>query len=683
MVPSNMHHVRRRLDLVAWVGTLACATTLSVSACQSHGSDDGQASAGQAPDHDGGSARSPDDRIPTLDAPAVGLAPGYVEGALLYASWRAGVMQELLRGLPVSPSDAKDIAELGAVLGVDPRLDGMLSHLGIDPSARISMSMRPVTNWAAEVRGAIESQSAALSQLTGSGGHRELVEEQPPTNFILPDPLPPDWTPPQQPEPPAPLSSAARELDRKARSLGVHVRLHVPSVAPHKLDTLVASVAHEFERTRWATTCAALGPTRACGGESDTLVVVRDVAGGVQLDVLLTFLGDFEAPDDEFRRALMQEALALPAASSLPAVASLRGDAVLLVDAPALITALRAAALARQLASLRDQGPGSSSRLREREAAIRSLHETERLFQGITLEISRSGDNVLARGRWLPTELGRQRMAEVFELSKIDADVPSIAALCDGALICGRSRGLPDRRRFAQLATGIYSQPKQLADLLDDHEEEAAIVLLLESWPNAIGTTALLPGTLVDPPESFIVQNVIDISSRVLGLGFSVRSMRLTSRSLTGDWVAYARMSGGDLTAVRGFLQMAEARLAPASIPDVDGRVEFTPLPDDDLPGNYYAIYDPHAVTGDWGWAVLADGDDRVRWLAGREHDDGWAPLVYLEVGDLWRLVSSFDEGARELGFAQSWLSGRWVRGQVSLTHDGAPELRMAMGKLE
>lgn len=682
-----MHPVRRRLDLVAWVGALACAATLSGSACQSHGSDEGRGAEGQASDHDGGSARAQDDRIPTLDAPAVGLAPGYVEGALLYASWRAGVMQELLRSVPISPSDARDVAQLGAALGVDPRLDGMLAHLGIDPNARISMSIRPVNNWAAEVRGALDSQSLALSELTGSGADRVIRDEQPATSpsIVPPDPVPPDWTPPEQPPPPPsppPLSSAARELERKARSLGVHVRLHVPSVAPHKLDTLIANLARERERERWATTCAALGPTRACGGEGDNVVVVRDVAGGVQLDMLLTFLSDHEAPDDEFRRALIQEALRLPAASSLPAVASLRGDAVLLIDGPAAVAALRASAVARQIAHLRE-GFDSSVRQREREAAIRSLHETERMFQGVTLEVSTSGDTLLALGRWLPTEFGRQHMAEVFELTKIDADVPSIAALCDGALICGRSRGVPDRRRFTQLATGVYSQPTQLAELLDDHEEDATAVLLLESWPNAIGTTALLPGTLVDPPESFIVQNVIDVGSRVLGLGFSVRSLRMTHRSLTGDWVAYARMSAGDLTAIRGFLQMAEARMAPISIPEVDGRVEFTPLPDDELPGNYYAVYDPHAVTGDWGWAVLADGDDRVRWLAGREHDDGSVPLVYLEIGDLWRLISAFDDGARELGFAQSWLSGRWIRGQVALTHDGAPELRVAMGKLD
>lgn len=682
-----MHNVPRKPGLVAWVGAFACLATLSMPACQSHGTDEGQAAEGQGSGSDGGSAPAPDDRIPVANAPAVGLAPGYVEGAMVYANWRAGVMQELLRSLPVAPDEAKNIAEFGAVLGVDPRLDGMLGYLGIDPNARISMSVRPVTNWAAEVRSAVDTQGPVLNELMANGLPRLSPDERQQDNPVIvpPDPLPPDWTPPPLPPeqllPPS-LSPAARELDRKARSLGVHVRLHVPSVAPHKLDTFIASVAHEFTRERWATTCASLGPTRACGGESDSIVVVRDVAGGVQLDMLLTFLRGDDAPDDEFRRALIQEALSLPAATSLPAVAALRGDAVLLVDAPAFVSSLRASAVARQVVNLRE-GFDSSQRDRERDAAIRSLHETERMFQGVTLEVSMSGNDVLALGRWLPTEFGRQHMAEVFELTKIDADVPSIAALCDGALLCGRSRGVPDRSRFASLATGVYSQPKQLADLLDAHDEDGMAVLLLESWPNALGTTAMLPGTLVEPPESFIVQNVIDIGSRVLGLGFSVRSLRATNRSVTGDWVAYARMSAGDLTAMRGFLQMADAPLAPATIPEVEGRVEFTQLPDDDLPGSYYAVYDPHAVTGDWGWAVLADGDDRVRWLVGREHDDGSAPLVYLEIGDLWRLVTAFDDGARELGFAQSWLSGRWVRGQVSLTNDGAPELRMAMGKLD
>jgi hypothetical protein len=274
-------------------------------------------------------------------------------------------------------------------------------------------------------------------------------------------------------------------------------------------------------------------------------------------------------------------------------------------------------------------------------------------------------------------------MAEVFELSEIDADVPTIASLCDGALVCGRSRGVPDRARFSSLATGIYADPEQLERALDRHEEEATIVLMLETWPNALGTLAQLPGNTIKPPESFIIQNVIDVTSRVLGGGFSIRSLSETRHALVGDWVGYTRMTAADLSALRGFLQMLDSRLSPVSIPEIPGRVEFTPIPDSDVSGNFYAIYDPSAATGDWGWAVLADSDDRVRWLAGLPHDDGAVPLVYLEAVDLWRLVASFEDGREELGFAQSWLSRRWVRGQVALDESGAPEVRIAMGKLD
>jgi hypothetical protein len=672
-----MRQVLPSIGLVA----LALVTT---PACQSHGTDDGKAAEGQEPIDDGSSPPAQDDRIPAMNAPAVGLAPGYVDGALIYASWRAGVMQELLRTIPVPPDEARDLAVFGAVLGVDPRLDGMLAHLGIDPNARVSMSVRPVLKWAADVRTAMESQSAAMVELSGSSGRPPIGGI--PTEVVPPDPIPPDWTPPPPPplEVPKQLSPAASELDRKARSLGIHVRLHVPSVDPRKLDTLIGNVARALGRDRWATTCAAIGPARACGGESDRVVVVRDVAGGVQIDMLWTFLGDHEAPDDEFRRALLQEALAIPAATSLPAVERLRGDAVMLVDGPTTVEVLRASAVAREIANFRELGANSefwSDRQRRRDPAIRELHDTQRMFAGITVEVSLNGDDALAVGRWLPTEFGRAHMAEVFALTKIDADVPSIASLCDGALICGRSRGVPERRRFAALATGVYAEPTRLAEMIDEHEEDATAILLLETWPNAIGTTARLPGNTVTGPESLIVQNVMDIGSRVLGLGFSVRSLQMTRRSLTGDWVAYARTSAADLTAVRGFLQMAEMSMAPANIPGVPGRVDFVRLPDDDLPGNYYTIFDPPVSTGAWGWAVLADGDDRVRWLSERAHDDGSVPLAYVEFGDLWRLISSFQDELGEFTFAQSWLSGRWVRGQVSLSNEGAPEVRIAMGK--
>lgn len=661
----------------------------SLSGCQSHGSkDDGaKAEGGEGDPTDGGSAPAKDDRIPALSGAAVGLQPGYVEGALFYASWRAGAMQTLLQSLPMSPREAKDFAELGMVLGADPRVDDVLAHLGIDPNARISMSVRPVVTWAAELQAAIDSNSPALQELKGRGdgeyyGSAESVAKE----VAIVAEVDGQIEPVPEPEPvPAPLSAAARELDRKSKSVGFHMRVHLPVATPGKADHLIGLMAKEFRGAKWATTCAALGQVRVCGGQSDGVVVLRDVAGGLQLDLLLTFVGDYANPDDEFRRAAIQQALAAPAVSAAPTLAALRGDGVLLVDGPGVVTSMRAAAVSGLFRSLRSEYDDGdwSERERERGDVIQRLHATERMFEGVSLELQLDGDNALALGKWLPTAFGRKHMAEVFKLSKIDADVPSVAALCDGALVCGRSRGVPDRSRFSALATGIYANPEPLGRDMDRHEEQATAVLFLETWPNAIGTLAKLPGTTIEPPESFIVQNVIDVTSRILAGGFSIRSLNETRHVVTGDWVGYTRMTAADLATLRGFLQMVDSRLSPASIPEVPGRVEFTPIPDGEVPGNFYAIYDPAAATGEWGWAVLADSDDRVRWLAGLSHDDGAAPLVYLEAVDLWRLVASFKEGREEFGFAQSWLSRRWVRGQVGLGEGGAPEVRMAMGKLD
>lgn len=624
-----------------------CASLLALSSCQKHGEPEattsgsgGEQGQEQGSD-DGPSAPAKDDRIPELTAAPAGLAPGYLDDAMIYASLRAGALQELMQSMPISPREAKDMAELGAYFGVDLRIDDVLAQFGVAHDARVSLSVRPVLDHEADVTAA-------------------AMAEQPPSPEQL----------------------------RKARAVGVHVRVHVPVAAAGKLDGAIASLAAELARDgRWANTCAALGPTRACGGQGDVIMVVRDQAGGRQLDALLTFVSNREQPDDELRRAEIQHALSVPAASSLPEVASLRGDATLLIDGPGLITTMRAAMLAdlaARRAKLADEAIDEIyglDHLRARAQALQQLHETERMFAGITVEAQLSKDRMLAVGRWRPTDYGRAHMHEVFELRNIDADVPSIAALCDGALVCGRSRGVSDRARFAALATGLYAAPKQLAELLDDHEDEALTVLLLETWPNAIGALSTLPGQHFQGPEAMMVQHVIDIGSRILGFGFSVRSLTEARGSVTGDWVAYARTNASDLAAVRGYLQIGELSLAPIDVPEIPGRVEFTPLPD--VPGNLYVINDPKASTGEWGWAVLADADDRVRWLASLARDDGAVPLAYFEIGDLWRVAASFEDGREELGFSQSWLSRRWVRAQLSLDAGGAPQLRMAMGKLQ
>lgn len=640
----------------------------ALSGCQCHGNKDAakkQADELEGRSPKGSSAPAVDDRIPRLTGPAIGMQPGYIEGGLLYASARLGALQTFLQSLPMSSREARDLAEFGELIGADPRTDDLLAAFGVDPNARISMSVRPVIKHAAEVRLTLERSPAIVDELVGRA-----------VNVLRSDTPPPSHIDKQIDKQPAPLSARALDFARKSASLGMHVRVHVPVAAPNKFAILIDRINTQLRpNKRWTKTCAALPASSLCAGSSGTILVVRTVPGAVVADLLITNGGEGIEYDDPIRRALMQEAVGYPTAASLPQVERLRGDATLLIDGPRTLAVARADLLAQAISRLRWSTLASDplDRFHKRDAALRQLHETERLFEGITVELAVDGKRMLATGRWLATPSGRTRMSSVFELDPIDADVPSIAALCAGATICGRSRGLPARERFASLATGVYADPKALGELIDEYEEQSMLVLLLETWPNAIGTTASLPGQTVAAPASMIMQSALDIGARTLGFGFSIRSQQ----SLTEDWIAYARMSSADLNALRGLLQLANMPLSTVTIPGIDGRVESTPINDPNIPGSFYSVVEGNT----WGWALAADADDRVAWFAGLAHDDGAVPLAYLEIPDLWRVIATDRGLQQEFGFAQAWLSNRSVRVQLSLGDDRGPELRLALGK--
>ena len=400
---------------------LLLASMISLcAACQKHGdADEGQAESavadGGAPE-DGPSERAKDDRIPALSGAPVGVQAGWVEGAVVYASVRASAAQELFQSLPMGPREVRDLAEVGAMIGADPRVDDVLAHLGIAKDAQVSLSIRPVVTWAAELRQVIERDDPMLRELAAYAGRDERTKveviEAPP-----PDPSPDSGQDPSVAPPPVPLpvepSAEAKALVRKAKSLGLHVRVHVPLSSPEKIDRLVAAVAENLRDERWLETCAAVGPARACGGENDGVVVLRDAPGALQIDLLLTFEPDYEQPDDEFRRAAIQQALAFPSASASVPAAGLRGDAVLYVDGPGVIAAMRAAALANTIDRLHDDIETErwrDERFAKQEEAIQSLHDTERMFEGVTVEDCRFQLTEM-RLHKTPEELGAMRRA--------------------------------------------------------------------------------------------------------------------------------------------------------------------------------------------------------------------------------------------------------------------------------
>ena len=114
----------------------ACAATLNLPACQSHGSDEGKAAEGQGSDLDGGSAPAQDDRIPSLNAPAVGLAPGYVDGALKGREFFVG---NSLSGADIQMSFVGEMAKIFNRLGPYPNLSAWLSRMHARPAFQRSV----------------------------------------------------------------------------------------------------------------------------------------------------------------------------------------------------------------------------------------------------------------------------------------------------------------------------------------------------------------------------------------------------------------------------------------------------------------------------------------------------------------------------------------------------------------
>lgn len=296
-----------------------------------------------------------------------------------------------------------------------------------------------------------------------------------------------------------------------------------------------------------------------------------------------------------------------------PQLERLRGDVVALIDGP---------------------------RVAELVGADPRVRGAERLFAGMTIELSIRDDQLLLRGRWLPTPTGAERLRVVFELDPVDANVPTIAALCEDALICGRSRGLPASQRFASLATGPYTDRDAIMRMLDEPED--ALVLLLETWPNAIGG-------LVQPSADTLLRSAEDIGARVLGFGFALRS----DRALDEDWIAYARMSGADLDSIRLMLDVSGYR--PPS-------------------GEFHSLFDPGKA---WGFAVLAEGEEQLAWLTELPRDDGAVPLIDIEIPDVTQLVA-VKPGLLRFSPEGNPPAGS-LRAQMTLAPDWSPELRIVL----
>ena len=610
-------------------------------------------------------------RVAPVTGDALGMQPGYLDGGGIHAAFRVGQVQSFLQSLPMPAEVVRDIARAGEELGVDLRVDDIAGRFGVGKDAVVSMTLfRPLAATAASVRADLTANNPFLSQLSET---QEALDERP---AIARD----DQPPPQK-------SVEALDFEARAGALGAQMRFHVPMADPARMIAEVAKHANGPGRGHWKDICPQLGETEICDGERDLLLVVRKAKGGVDIDMLVWFVRP-EEPGAHVLNAA-REALAAPQAKA-PELAELRGDVALRVDGLAVFETLRVASLAETVRRLRWSEDGTQRGLDE-DAALRHLHEVPRLFEVVVAEGTLAPDMVVASLRWIPTKAMQPQAATLFERGPSPVQSPSITGLCAGSLACFRTRGLPRLDGFATLARGPYGEgPDGLERALDRADEYAVPILMIETWPNLLGMLVRLPAT-IRGPEAVVAQSAVSAVEQAEGFGGSLRNLSIGRRNAQADYVLYARLGAAGLSVIRGVLALAEVKPNDVAISGVDGKIEMARLPDsDELPATVLLRTDPlppdaKAASGKeapvkYGWAVLADGADRLGWLLGVEQDGNERPAAYAEIGDLWRLFSVEEDLAEELSFAQAWLSGRHARMLLEV-EAGSPELRFVLAK--
>lgn len=630
----------------------------------------------------GGGAAGSDDpslaailsRIPPVPTAEIGPAPGFLAGGTVYLALRPGKVQRWLQALPLGPDVVRDIARAGNDLGFDPRVDDVAARLGIDPDAVISATLfRPLTAHAPAVRQLLQrGTSLPPDPFPGVGVTPSDIAPFP-NNFKPEPPIPPPQPiaePIYQPPPPAPILKPTPdqgELARKAGTLGTHHRIHLPMRDSSQFIATVRRLAdRRGVKPEVQALCAQLGPADICDGGSRELILMRSGDKSMTIDFFAFSAGTGSAADSE-RVPVVKEALAAPA-SSLAPLATLRGDFVAYVDADsfgALHEVMSLASATRRL----EWSPEAVQRELTAPASVAALRETRRLFAGARFEVAVEGETMQATFEWEPRDdAARELLTRVLGRKPAAASVPTISGLCDGSLACLRTAGLANPAGFEELAVGVYARPeRELQQTLDAGDEFSALVVFFETWPNLLGAAQRWPREQNGRLENVMLGQALEAIGRVEGMGGSLRSLHVNRGNVTGDFIAYTRLQGQDLTLIRSLMSLASVRTSPVTLPQIQGKLESAALPDADTPASLYLLTDPGTVrAGDRdievGWAMVADSNDRLTWMLGLERSAAVVPAFYFELPDLWQLIAATGEGPRELNFAQTWLTGRSVR---------------------
>lgn len=649
----------------------------------------GRGKSGAADDPTDPAIKAIQERMPPLERPEVGAGPGFIEGGFVYAAMRPAELQKFFQAIPLDPDTARDVARAGGDLGFDPRVDDVTKILGLDPAGVITATIaRPIAPQMTAVRDAMQRSASAPPPPNPFPGISPTPADIAPGPIIRPEPIPPpqppipppqpNWdTPPPPPDPwkppPPPIPTPEQQaMNRGAGAMAVHTRAHLPAKDPAALPALLTRMSKRERAPEIDALCNQLGPTEFCFGDSGDVLILRRDQSALLFDLFVFPAGTGGNADPE-RVATIKAGLSATTPATLPILSTLRGDLAAYFDGAAFPALAEVLAITDAVDDLRwydaQSIPQRIDRALKTRAALDQLRETRRLFSGVRVEAAFEPDAVQATVSWEPVDTEAAATADrTFQRQPAGVPVPTLAGLCDGALACWRTAGLPGFAALGELAIGLYAKDERaFGDAVRAADDYSVGVIMLETWPSALGMLQRW-GQEQKGMEAAMIRTALEITQRVEGSGGSLRSLQMGDRNVQSDYVTYGRMQGQDLALFRSLVGFSQLRFAPTTVAGVDAKVEAAVVPEDDVPVQVFLVTDPGTIRmGDKdvevGWLVAADGPDRLKWLLKDiEHAKDPEPAVYFELPDLWRLVASFRDGQRDAGFLQQWLSGRSVR---------------------
>lgn len=577
------------------------------------------------------------DAAPTSEAPRSSTATAeFDEASLAHASISPRGLRALWSVFVQHETTAKFVAELGAAGGVDLAAIDPVTTLGLADDAKITaMLARPV--------GPVLAVRTGVERLAVPDPAGDLDFVATPFGGSPPPPLP-------------------DELVRATGALYLHNRVHIPTRAPEQL------IARLHPTRESAGLCPRLPPHDGCSASATGVLVLRRRTDAVVIDMFVSAYPGTGALADPERVDAIATALAstpiAPPQAPVPAAdldLTLHGSALPgLIDLGVhmfLVNRLRdthAAARVRQI----------QQTLGMRDAALR-LRDTRRLFSGLRITATFDPE-FRALLTWQPIDAAAAATVDaLFPGPTVALDAPQIDALCHGARACGRLARLPSAAGFAALAVGEYTDQNTLdRTTLTAGYSIAAVVFVLETWPNLIASLTRWHERPDAGPDATAIRSFVDLAGRIDSSGF--RLSRGDDPSL-----AYARLRADDLTLLRTLATsngIVFAATPSAGLPHAIATASLAGFPT-------FLATDPDARAG---WIVTTDDPATVRWLlADVALEPLFTPALHLATDDLGELVSTHVGPA--LATWQPWMSARSLS-LATYVAAGSPRIHVSLG---